>query len=558
MPPSGKSEARKTISRVWLGRVWLSMTTVLLLLALAWGGLAWAPDRDVRIAQAARKNDAATVRSLIKEHPDVNASEGDGSTALLWAAYHSNLEITRLLLAAGADVKVANRLGLTPLLEACRLGNSAIVEALLNAGADPKAVSPGGETVLMAAASAGDVEPVSILLARGADVNAKEPGEYQTALMFAAIEGHIRVVEALLKAGADPNLAAKVASLSRANMGDTGRDWVVHPTGGLTALMFAIREGHADVVKALVEAGAEVNHTTPDGLTPLLMAVINDRLDLAGFLLDKGANANDGSLYEAIQVHNRRVIETNGDATRPRLIHENRLTPLDLIDRLLAHGADPNRVAVHTLFFAGAGGGGSAGLVPAANETPFARALRAQDVAVLRLLLAKGANPNTPTDGVALPLAIAMGAAGQRGGFFGFGTPSPFRFPSERSADAAVKLLLETGADVNSTNAAGDTALLFVAQIGDVAMIRLLADRGEKLDIKDNAGLTALDMAMGKRAPVSDAGRGRGGGGQGRGPAIGPRPQAIALLRELMGMPPLSPAEMPAPPGRGPGPQGGN
>ena len=96
--------------------------------------------------------------------------------------------------------------------------------------------------------------------------------------------------------------------------------------------MFAVREGHIDVVNALIDAGADLNAPNPDGLTALLMAVINDQLDLAVHLIDKGANPNDGSLYEAIQVHNRRTTETNGDASRPRLcLHQNTLTPLDLI-----------------------------------------------------------------------------------------------------------------------------------------------------------------------------------------------------------------------------------
>lgn len=535
--------ARRTSVR-WGRSVLLSVVV------LASSNLAWAVDKDSRVVEAARKNDDAAVRTLIKEHADVNAQEGDGATALMWAAYHSNSDMTRALLAADADFKAANRLGVTPLLMACRLGSSAIVELLLNAGADPKALYPGGETLLMAAAGAGDVEPVKLLLARGVDVNATEQGQHQTALMFAAIEGHLQVVQALLKGGANPNLAAKVATLSRASMGDTGRDWVTHPSGGLTALMFAVREGHVDVANALIDAGANLNASNPDGLTALLMAVINDHLDLAAHLIDKGANPNDGSLYEAIQVHNRRTTETNGDASRPRLWHPNTLTPLDLIARMLEKGADPNRVARHQLYFAGAGGGGSAGIVPPANETPFARALRAQDVASLRLLLAKGANPSVAIEGSGLPLAVAMGAAGQRRGFFSIGVPSPYHFPSERSAVAAVKLLLDAGADVDATNATGDTAAHAVAQIGDIAMIQLLADHGAKLDVRDKAGLTPLDMASGKRAP--------GAAPPGRGGPIGPWPQAIALLRQLTGLPPLSAAEMPREAsGRGPVPVAG-
>jgi uncharacterized protein len=516
-----------------------------------------AAESDLRVVQAAKKNDSTVIKVLIQQKAPVNVREGDGSTALLWAAYYSNLEMARALLAAGADPKVGNRLGLTPLLQACELGYSPIVELLLKAGVDVNAASPAGLTPLMAAASAADVEPVKLLLASGAQVNAREPGQSQTALMFAAAEGNLQIVQALLKAGADPNAAAKVASLSRVKMGDQGRDWVIHATGGLTPLMFAAREGHTDVAKAIAESGADLNYANPDGITALMLATINDRIDLAAMLIEKGANPNDGSLYEAVQLHNRRTVETNSDATRPRLLHTNTLTPLDLISRMLAKGADPLRIATHTLYRPGAGGGGSGGIVNPTNETPFARALQSQDVATLSLLLTKKPNLNAPIDGGALPLVLAMGAGGGRGGFFGFGgPPAPYRFPSERTTTAAANLLIEAGADVNAVNGAGDAALHAVAQTGDTAMIQILADHGAKLDVKNRAGLTPLDLAMGKRAPGAE-GPGRGGPpGRGGGP---PRPQleAIQLLRKLQGLPALAPGEMPAAPaGRGPGPQG--
>ncbi len=478
---------------------------------------------DTRIAQAARKGDIAAVRALIAQRVDVNSTEADGSTALLWAAYRSDAETARALIAAGANVKAANRLGVTPLLEAARVGNAAaIIEMLLKAGADPNESHYEGETPLMAAAASGNVDAVKLLLAHGAQVNTKEQAEDQTALMWAAERGHAAVVRALIAAGADANLVAKPNVLKNYR-GDAGRMWTNHSSRGLTALMFAARQGHLEAARALAEAGGDFNHANPDGITALMLAVINDRLDLAAMLVEKGANVNEGSLYEVVQLHNLRTNETVSEATRPRPAHENALTPLDLAARMLDRGAGPNRTATHTLNLDGTG-------VPdPANETPFLRALRSQDVGMLRLMAARGADVNAMTAAGQTSLMLAMGAGGARfSGGFGV-APAAYRFEGERAPIEAVKLLIDCGADVNATTPAGDTALHTAAQTGNVAVIKLLAAHGAKLDVRNKAGFTPLDTAMGKRAPGASGGR--GGGGQG-----GPQEEAIALLRQLMGV----------------------
>ncbi len=514
---------------------------------LVTGASGWAAETDTRVAEAASKQDSAAVRDLIARHAPVNGLLADGSSAMLWAAYYSDVEMVRELLAAGANFKLPNREGITPLIQACRLGNAKIVDLLLKAGADANTATPDGETALMAASGAGSLEAVKSLLARGADPKARESVGDQTALMWASIGGYLPVVQALLKAGADPNAVAEVSPLSTNSSGDAaGRSWVSHATGGLTALIFAARQGQADVAAALLDAGANPNYANPDGLTAMTVATINDRLDLAARLIEKGAKPDASALYEAIQIHNSREIEQNMDATRVKIWHANKTSPLELISLMLEHGADPNQMATHALNMPGSGG--QKGIVPPVNASPFARALQTQDVAALKLLLAHGAKPNV-TDGGALPLALAMGGGGGgRGGVFGV-RPSPLRFASERNADGAVKALLEAGADVNALSATGDTALHAAAQGGNVAMIQFLADHGAKLDVKNRAGFTPLDLAMGKGTPPP----GRGGfGGPGRGGAGGPRPEAIVLLRKLQGLPPLADSEMPkAAPGRG-------
>src|SRR4051812_20817960 len=90
---------------------------------------------DPALVAAAQQNDSASVRTLIAKKVDVNQPAGDGSTALLWAVYNSNIEMTRALLAAGAAADAANRYGVTPLLQASRTGDAAVMAALLKAGA---------------------------------------------------------------------------------------------------------------------------------------------------------------------------------------------------------------------------------------------------------------------------------------------------------------------------------------------------------------------------------------------------------------------------------------
>src|SRR5438128_1826874 len=131
------------------------------------------PSADTRLADAARQGGGSSVRSLLAQHIDVNATLGDGSTALHWAVYRDDLEMTQLLLKAGANVKAATRLGeLTPLFMAAKNGNAAIIESLLKAGADAKSANSAGTTPLMLAAASGMVSAVSVLLDGGADVNA--------------------------------------------------------------------------------------------------------------------------------------------------------------------------------------------------------------------------------------------------------------------------------------------------------------------------------------------------------------------------------------------------
>ncbi|HJT86785.1 MAG TPA: ankyrin repeat domain-containing protein, partial [Bryobacteraceae bacterium] len=323
-------------------------------------------------AEAARADDLQEVHQLIQEHADVNAPTNDGTTPLLWAAYHRDAEMTRALLAAGAAVDTANHYGVTPLLQASRNGDVETMRALLDAGAQPTRWHPEGETPLMAASRTGSVDAVKLLLSRGSFVNAADPFQEETALMWASAEGHLETVKALLAAGADPNLKAHVSTLTERKDAD-------HPSGGFTALMFAVRNGHADVAKALVAAGADLKATNADGATATIIAIVNDRFDLAKELLDLGANPNDGSLYFAVDMHDATTDMRAHDGSRLQPTHPNQLTAMGLVKVLLDLKADVNKPFIGALHSSTLCCGESI------NSTPFYRAALAADMEILKL-----------------------------------------------------------------------------------------------------------------------------------------------------------------------------
>jgi ankyrin repeat protein len=503
------------------------------------------------VADAAKADDLPAVAKLIKEHADVNAAANDGSTALLWAAYHSNVEMTKALLAAGAGVDTANRYGVTPLLQASRNGAVEVIQALLDAGAQPMRWHPEGETPLMAASRTGRVDAVQLLLSRGSFVNAADPFQEETALMWASAEGHLEVVKALLAAGADPNLKAHVSTITERKNAD-------HPSGGFTALMFAVRNGHEDVARELIRHGADLKLTNADGATATIVAIVNDRFDLAKELLDLGADPNDGSLYFAVDMHDATTDMRAHDGSRMQPLHPNQLTSLDLVKALLDLKADVNKPftgALHsTTLCCGAN----------INSSPFYRAAVAADVEVLKLMLAHGAkiewSPSEikPKDGKKLPpgananagrtplmAAIKGGNGAPIAGGPGFTRigPPQFREPGKRDPLEALNLLLSAGADPNVKAPDGSTPLHQAVDEEQVPIIRALAAAGAKLDAVNKDNLTPLLLAEKPKKPNPlDMGD----------QDIYHRPhnskaEVIAALRELMHLGPNDPAPQPPP-----------
>jgi ankyrin repeat protein len=493
------------------------------------------------VADAVMRGDAAAVRALLAQKADVNATQADGATALHWAVYREDAALTDLLLQAGANPGVANSEGATPLWLACLNGNAAIVDSLLKAGADANEQLPRGETALMMASRTGNVAVVKLLLDRGANVNAKEALRGTTALMWAADQGHAATIQLLVQRGADVNarsnpaprgrtaylgkandprrsnraLQAAAAGATRAEIErlsskderDGGNQGGQAPAGaqpagqpqqgqaaqqqqqprrqeedlsggGLTPLAYAARANSVEAVKALLDAGADINQSTGYGWTPLLVASQNRFYQLGSYLLDKGADPNEANnggwtpLYLAVD--NRNI--EGGDYP----VRKGDMDHLDFIKKLLDKGADVNArmkdsTETRTVF--------TNQWLDEDGATAFLRASMSSDLEVMRLLLAHGADPKIPTRGDVTALQVAAGIGWVDGLTYEW---------SPKANEEAVKLLLDLGVDPNVQAETGRTALHGAGHKGRTAVIQMLVDHGANLETRDY-GMTGND-----------------------------------------------------------------
>ena len=429
---------------------------------------------DGSLIEAVRAQDSEAVGALLRASVDVNRTAADGATALHWAAYHDALPLADLLLAAGSDVDAANDYEVTPLALACDNGSAEMVARLLRAGAEPDAARSTGETPLMTCARTGNVAAVRALLGAGANPSAAEAWQGQTALMWAAAESHTEIVRELVDHGADVH--ARTA-------------------GGFTALSIAAREDEPELATVLLDAGADVNAMAPGGATPLLVATVRGHTRLALFLLEQGADPNAGDAgytplhWAAGSWHSEltgslRGIETERDEEW-RALNGVRVGKLELVEALLAHGADPDvRLANHPPQF---GFASQRFRVSIAGATPFLLAAMDADVAVMDALVAAGADTRLATDEGTTPLMVASGLGR---------VPAETRVTEADTLDA-VQLALDLGADVNATNAVGRSALHGAAHIRSDAAVQLLVDHGATVQVADQRGITPLMIAEG-------------------------------------------------------------
>lgn len=419
------------------------------------------------LIEAVRNGDTAMLRTLLEQGVDANASEADGTTALIWASYADDADSAVLLLDAGADVNAANDLGATSLWAASQNGSDEMVSLLLDAGADPNRALLLGETPLMVAARSGYPTVVETLIGRGADVNGSAARQ-QTGLMWAAAQKHSAVVEVLLEHGADVNARSEVwrqvMAVPPHSIDEYNREI---PHGGDTALMFAARSGDLASARLLVAAGADVDSADAWGVSATSLAAHSGFSSLVEFLLDQGADPDaPGPGFTAL--HNA-------------IMHNDE----SMVRALLDHGADanvplttwtPTRRSSRDLNYA----------PELVGATPFWLAARFSTPEVMRLLVDHGAEPRFVHEGTYFAISITdaiverrhvttalMAALGMGGGRAWVQLD---RGQREARALEAAKLAVELGIDLSVASADGRTAL--DAARGMESVVEFLSSNG--------------------------------------------------------------------------------
>jgi len=485
----------------------------------------FAQTRNPSLAELIELGNRKAALERIRSGADVNAAQPDGTRPVHWAVFRVDYELLQALIAKKANVNVRNEFGATPIAEAARIGDGRMVKMLLDAGAEPEGVNADGQTALMLAIKTGEVAVVEVLMRAGANINRIEEFNNQTPLMWAATAPRNAgaLVKLLLSKGADfkpravySDWPSQITSEPRAQY---------RPVGGLTAFMYAARDGCYECVEALLAAGASIDQPTPEGVTPLMLALDNDHLDVARLLLDRGANPGlwdwwgRTPLYIAVDRKEMMAVARGGRGGSIPAVP--RISSMDIINALLAKDIDinarlnfhrPSRSGNSGRFIEPLNGTGATPLMRATIGTwgPDAdRKDKSGDVEVVRALLAKGANPNINDMGVT-PFLVAAGVNA------GALEPPSTGLAKDWSAGPPpnmeiMELLLQRGANVNdqvtgtqtysmrvsrapSANE-GRTALHIAAKDGRVDLVKYLLGKGANPDIADAGGKKAIDLA---------------------------------------------------------------
>jgi ankyrin len=492
-----------------------------------------APAAKQSLASLIQSGDRKAALARIRAGADVNEAQPDGTRPVHWAVYHVDYELLGALIAKKAKVSVTNEFGATPIAEAASLGDARMVKMLLDAGAEPEGANQDGETALMLGIKTGELPVVEMLIKAGAKVNTVEKFHNQTPLMWAsgAPKDAAEIVKVLLSKGADVKPRALYSDWPSQITSEPRAQY--RPVGGLTALLYAARDGCYECVDELIGAGADVNVPTPEGVTALMIAIDNDHNDVAKLLLDRGANPGVwdwwGRTALYIAVDRKEAALTPGRGGRGggrggrggaapvvRASSGPRVSSTEIINALVAAGVD---VDVELNMHRPSRGGNSGRFVEEffnTGCTPLMRAAMANDVQVAKLLLDKGANPNVIAMGLT-PFLVASGVGTGRGGGTGLAASTT---AGSAGNTALMDLLLQHGADINAkvtgtktytmrisrapSSNEGMTALHVASQTGRLEVVKFLLDKGANPDLLDANGKKPIDLVGAPRGPGRD------------------------------------------------------
>ena len=505
------------------------------------------------LLDATERGDRTVALQLLAKGADPNAPGPDGTTPVMYAAAHDDVELVRELIKKGANVKATNQFGTSAITEAAIIGSAPIIDALLKAGADPNTKNPEGETPLMAVARSGKVEAAKLLLEARADINAKEEFGGQSALMWAAAQGQAEMVKLLASKGADLNARGIVRQWERKVITEPRPKDMNR--GGFTPLLYAAREGCVDCVRHLIEAGADPNLEDPERITPLVMSLMNLHFEVAAYLIKAGADLDKWDLFGRSPLYMAADVSTlpvKGNGAMAVLPSEDSITALDVGRMLLEAGANPNLQLKRRPPYRDVPQDRGGDAILAQGATPLLRAARAGDAPFVELLLKHKALVDLPSKEGVTPLMAAAGVE--------FGTRvTRGRNRTNEGVLATMQLLLDAGADINArmvtdsprtgeysaaataaartgrggrasqvpsaTAVPHQTALHGAAERGYTPFVKFLAEHGADLQAKDANGRTALDLAKGVGVPGVRQAAGEG------------FPETAALIESLLAAP---------------------
>jgi ankyrin repeat protein len=341
----------------------------------------------------------------------------------------------------------------------------------------------------MVVARTGNVEAAKLLLAHGAMVNATEQWGGQSALMWAAAQRQPDMVKLLLDQGADPNARGAVRDWQRRVTAEGRPKNMNH--GGFTPLLYAAREGCIECVRLLLKGGAKIDLQDPDGVTPLLLATINMRFDLAAELIKAGADVNRWDFYGRTPLYVAIDLNVPPTGGRPDLPSVDQTTGLQVAQMLLQAGANVNaQLKLRPPYRNGVFDRGGDEVL-STGATPLLLAAKLGDNKAIELLLTYHPLVDLPNSRGVTPL---MAAAGMGHSF----NPTRGRYKTDEDAAAGVKLLKDAGGTVNSHAMDGMTALHSAAEHGWDQTVKVLVADGADLQPKDVLGMTPFDRAAGK------------------------------------------------------------
>jgi ankyrin repeat protein len=482
------------------------------------------------LADLIRTGNRKAALERIRAGADVNEVQPDGTRPIHWAVYKVDYELIDAMIAKKANVDVVNQFGSTPLAEAVKLADARMVKMLLAAGAAVDRAAEDGQTALMLAIRTGELPIVQMLVNTGANVDAVEAFQQQTPLMWAvtAPKSAVEMTKLLLSKGA--NVKARAFYMDWPNQLSSEPRAQYRPVGGLTALLYAARNGCYGCVEALIGAGADLNVPTPEGVTPLMVSLDNDHNEVAALLLERGANPRVADWWgrtALLIVVDRKESLSGGRDGRGAAATARGSAPavshMDIINRLLAADVDVNAEMNMHRPSRGGNSGRFSDRQLSTGCTALYRATEAGDMDVIRPLLAKGANPNINDMGFT-PFLVAAGVTPGAGGSGGA--------PNTTLLD----LMIQHGADVNTQVAGmrsysmrisynpppdkeGTSALHGAVQAGRTDLVRYLLQKGARPELVDANGRKPIDLLDSEVA-------GGGGGARARGGA--PAPAAAA------------------------------